>query len=385
MSLSPDSLVAEARAQTRLSEFGGESFREGLGCLVDSLNSDAKLHAAGEQMARHHLVRLLSSRLQVEDWIRRHPEIERLPITAPVFVIGLPRTGTTALSRLLARDPDTRSLRTWESVSPVPPPEAESQHRDPRISAVQAGIDAMRAQSPGYRAMYDAEADDPTECQDLLGMEFRAQHFCGSYWVPSFGAWQRDCDMDPAYRFHRRTLQLLQWRCGPSRWLLKSPTHMLSLDALLRTYPDARFIMTHRDPTKVLASLCSLTSFMISGTTDELDRRALAEFNLEIWVEALQRAMRFRSRLGEARFADLHFHEQQADPVGAVERAYRKLGMDFGDRAREPMQAWAREHRRGQHGEHRYTLADWGLETARVRERYAFYTEHFAVRAEAGA
>jgi hypothetical protein len=334
-------------------------------------------------MARQHLLRLLTSRLGVEDWIRRQPEIARLPVEAPVFVIGLPRTGTTALSRLLARDPDTRSLRTWESTSPVPPPEAATQHRDPRIATVQSGIDAMRAQSPGYRAMYDADADDPTECQDLLGMEFRAQHFCGSYWVPSFGAWQRNCDMDPAYAYHRRTLQLLQSRCGPSRWLLKSPTHMLSLDALLRTYPDARFLMTHRDPTRVLASLNSLTGFIISGTTDALDRRALAELNFELWAEALERAMHFRARLGEARFADLHFHDQQSDPVGSVERAYRKLGIPFSARAREPMQAWAQAHRRGQHGEHRYALADGGLDAGRVRERYAFYTKHFDVRAEA--
>jgi hypothetical protein len=385
MPLSPESLIAEARAQTGLDDFGGESFREGLSVLVDSLERDARLHAGGEAMARAHLVRLLASRLAVEDWIRRDPEVERVRVDAPVFVIGLPRTGTTALSRLLARDPQTRSLRTWESISPVPPPEAATQHSDPRISAIQAGIDAMRAQNPGYRSMYDADADDPTECQDLLGMEFRAQHFCGSFWVPSFGDWQGRCDMAPAYRYHRRTLRLLQSRCGPSRWMLKSPTHMLSLDALVREYPDARFLMTHRDPAKVLASLNSLTGFIISGTTETLDRRALAEFNFELWAEALERAMRFRARLGEARFADLHFHEQQADPVGAVERAYGRLGIPFSDRARARMQDWAKAHRRGQHGEHRYSLSDWGIEPARVRDRYAFYTKHFDVRTEAAS
>jgi hypothetical protein len=276
-----------------------------------------------------------------------------------------------------------RTLRTWESLSPVPPPEAATQDTDPRIARVQSGIDAMRRLHPSYQAMYDADADDPTECQDLLGMEFRAQHFCGSYWVPGYGAWQKDCDMAPAYAWHRRTLQLLQWRCGPSLWLLKSPTHMLSLDALERGYPGARFLMTHRDPAPVLASVCSLMGFIISTTTERLDRRGLARLNLETWAEALERTLRFRARVGEARFADLHFHEQLADPVRAVERAYARLGLPFSEAAREGMSRWAGTHRRGQHGEHRYSLSDWGLDPGEVRERYAFYTKFFDVRLEA--
>jgi hypothetical protein len=385
MALDPEDLIAAARGQTGLSDFGGESFREGLGVLTHSLTREARLHSTGESMARHHLLRLLSGRLGIEDWHRRHPEIAEQPVEPPLIVIGLPRTGTTALARLLAQDPDTRALRTWESSSPIPPPDATTQHSDPRIAATQAGIDAMREQSPGYRAMYDADATDPSECQDLLGMEFRAQHFSGSYWVPSFGAWQKDCDMRPGYAYHRRVLQLLQWRCGPRRWLLKTPTHMLSLDALAEVYPDARFIMTHRDPAKVLASVCSLMGFIISGTTDHLDRGALARSTFELWAEALERTLRFRARAGEARFADLHFHDQVADPVGAVERAYARLGLPFTAAARARMQAWAGAHRRGQHGEHRYALSDWGLDPDAVRERYAFYLKHFDVRAEAAA
>jgi hypothetical protein len=383
MALDPETLVAAAKEAMGLSDFGGDSFREGLAVLVDSLEREARLHSAGREAARQHLGRLLASRLSVEDWHRRHPEIGAQPVQAPVFVIGLPRTGTTALANLLARDPDTRALRTWESISPTPPPEKATEHDDPRIAATQAGIDAMRALHPRYRAMYDADAADPTECQDLLGMEFRAQHFCGSYWVPSFGAWQRDCDMQAAYAWHRRSLQLLQWRCGPSRWLLKSPTHMLSLDALERIYPGARFIVTHRDPAKVLASLCSLIAFFIGTTSEHVDRRGIAEQNLELWSEALERMIRFRARVGEARFADLHFHEQVVDPVGAVERVYAKLGLPFTDAARASMQAWARAHPKGQHGEHRYALADWDLDPGAVRERYAFYLKHFDVRLEA--
>jgi hypothetical protein len=383
MSLDAAHEIDRAREQTGLEDFGGDTFREGLGVLVDSLVREGRLNAAGETSARAHLERLLGSRLRIEDWHRRHPEIGAQRVQAPVVVIGLPRSGTTALVRLLACDPESRPLRTWESFSPTPPPEAATRHTDPRIAATQAGIDAMRAQHPGYRAMYDADADDPTECQDLLGMEFRAQHFCGSYWVPGYGRWQKDCDMRPAYAYHRRVLQLLQWRCGPGRWLLKSPTHMLSLEALEQTYPGARFIMTHRDPARVLASVCSLTGFIISTTTDTVDRAALASLNFELWAQALERARAFRERVGEARFADLYFHEQLADPVGAVERAYARLGLPLGDAARARMQAWARAHPRGSHGEHRYRLAEWGLDAGAVRERYAPYLKHFDVRVEA--
>ncbi len=374
-----EELIATARADTGLEDFGGESFREGLEVLCRSLSGEARLTPAGGPRAREYLLRLLGNRLQIEQWWRTHPELEAEEVRAPIFVLGLPRTGTTALSALLARDPDTRSLRTWESGAPVPPPETATEHSDPRIAATQAGMDAMHAEFPLMRIMYDAEATSPSECQDLLGMEFRAQHFAGSYRVPGFAAWQLDCDMVPAYRYHRRTLQMLQSRCPPRRWHLKTPVHMLSLDALVEIYPDARFVMTHRDPAKVLGSVCSLIRLVSSMACEGIDPVELGREQVELWAEALRRAIDFRERAGEARFADLPFREQLADPIAAVQRAYSRLGIPFTDAAREQMQAWASEHRRGRLGEHRYDLAEFGLDPDRIRERYAFYMQRFDV------
>jgi hypothetical protein len=380
--LVPDALVDAACRQTGLTDFGGDSFREGLAHLCESLNREAELSTAGAAMAQHSIAKLLANRLQIQDWYRRQPEIDAEAIPAPIFVLGLPRTGTTALSNLLARDPDTRSLRTWESSSPCPPPESATEHTDPRIAKTEAGMALMDQVLPEMRMLYDTTATGPSECQDLLGMDFKAQHVSGQFWVPSFAAWQRDCDMRSAYQMHRKTLKLLQWRCPPNRWHLKTPVHMLSLDALVAIYPDARFVMTHRDPARVLGSVCSLISKLRTLTSAQRNPAATGEEQLALWTEALARAIRFREKVGDARFADLHFRAQLGDPIAAVEQAYRKLGIPLTQAARARMQTWAREHRRGRLGTHEYRLSDYGLSPELVRERFAFYTSRFDVELE---
>jgi hypothetical protein len=243
-------------------------------------------------------------------------------------------------------------------------------------------FDAMHSAYPELVAMYFATATSATECQDLLGREFRAQHFCGQYRVPSYAEWQLGCDMEPAYRYHRRQLRLLQWRCPPTRWLLKTPVHMLSLDALDRVYPDARFVMTHRDPVKVLGSVCSLIDLMFRMTSERVDRVELGRAQIDVWAESLRRAIDFRRRAGEERFADLYFHDLEKRPIDAVARAYEKLGIPFSPAARARMRGFAGENPRGKHGEHRYRLEDFGLDSGGVRAKYAFYMERFNVPAE---
>jgi hypothetical protein len=328
------------------------------------------------------LLRLLVNRLRIEEWYRRHPEITQQETPAPIFVLGLPRTGTTALSARLARDPDTRSLRAWESSAPTPPPEVATQDTDPRIERARAEQEMMHATFPDMKKMYDAAPTDPTECQDLLGMEFATHHFSGQYWVPNYTAWLLDRDLTSAYRYHRRTLELLQWRCPPNRWHLKTPVHMLSLDALDRVYPDARFIMTHRDPASVLGSLCALIQVTRSMASDKRDPQRIGREQLELWPLALERAMAFRKRIGEERFADVHFAAQLSDPVGIVERAYGKVGIPFTEQARQRMSSWAETHQRGRHGTYTYRLEDYGLDPDGVRDRFRSYIERFDVDLE---
>jgi hypothetical protein len=377
MTLSADALETMACEQTGLSDFGDGSHREGLERLLDSINAEADLSGSGEVMLLHRLGSLLTSRLQVEDTYRSHPSIGKEEVEGPVFVIGLPRTGTTALSQLVASDPQFRSLRTWESSAPCPPPESATEHTDPRIADTEAGLAMMNEMFPLMQTMHHAEATTATECQDLLGMSFRTVHFDGFARVPAYLTWVTDCDMRGTYRYHRRVLHLLQWHCPPRLWHLKTPVHMFALDALVEAYPNAKFLWSHRDPAKVLGSVCSLIHYCRSWASDRDDSLELGVEQLERWWLGVSRAMDFRSRTGEERFADVAFADLQTDPIGALSAAYERIGIAFPESSRRAVAAWAGGHEPGAHGTHTYDLADFGLGAEQIRKRFAPYLEAF--------
>ncbi len=279
----------------------------------------------------------------------------------------------------MSLDPQIRSLRLWESSDPVPPPEKATEDTDPRIAEAAAGLEAMYATFPRMHALHYQTATGPTECQDLLGMEFRTTHFDGMAHVPSYTAWVLDCDMVPAYRYHRRVLRLLQWHCPPRLWHLKTPVHMLALDALDAAYPDARFLWTHRDPAEVLGSVCSLVAYVRSWVSDRDDSAALGAQQVALWSEALRRAMAFRDTVGEDRFADIAFAPLNADPVAAVGDAYGRLGLELSDEAARRIGAWSTENPQGSHGVHEYALDDFGITPDGVRHAFGFYSDRFAV------
>lgn len=370
-------LIAAAVEETGLDDFGDPGWREGLERLVASLNGEAGLTPLGEQILGGRLAMLLANRLRVLDVLDTNPEIDDQEVEGPLFIIGLPRTGTTALSNLLAADPQIRSVRLWESSAPVPPPESLSEGTDPRIDEARRGLDLMYEAFPRMRSLHFQTATGPTECQDLLGMGFRTEHFGGMARVPSYSEWALDCDMSGAYAFHRRVLQLLQWHCPPRLWHLKTPVHMLALDDLRTVYPGSRFIWTHRDPAAVLGSVCSLIAYTRSWASDRRDADELGRAQLALWAEAIRRAMAFRHRLGERFFADVGFDSLQSDPVAAVAAAYGQLGIELGGTGRRRVEDWARAHPPSEHGAHDFALADFGLEAAEVRGRFAPYLERF--------
>lgn len=379
MSLHVDQIEEDARNQTGLEDTGGDYYREGLERLVTAMNEEGGLTELGGVMQQMRLGMLLASRLRVEETYRLHPEIDDQVIEGPVFVIGLPRTGTTALSQLVAADPQFRSLRTWESAAPVPPPEKSSEHTDARIAATEEGIAMMNEVFPLMRTMYNTEATTASECQDLMGMSFRTAHFDGFARVPSYMKWVVDTDMVGTYRYHRRVLRLLQWHCPPHLWHLKTPVHMLSLDALVDTYPNARFLWSHRDPTQVLGSVCSLIRYTRSWSSDRNDSIELGAEQLEHWWVAMERAMEFRARIGDDRFADVSFADLQSDPLEALAGALERIGFSFDSRSRASVEAWAAAHEPGSHGTHTYELSDFGLKPDQVRERFAPYYATFEI------
>jgi hypothetical protein len=382
MALSAPALLDAACAATGLDDFGDPTFRDGLEALLAALASEAELNAIGRMAHEAQISGYLCERLRIEGWYRRHPEIAQQRIGGPIFVTGLPRTGTTALSHLLAADPDTRSLQMWESHAPTPPPELATYASDPRIAEADARNAPFR-NDPDFLRMYDGTATSPTENIDLLGQHFATEHFEGMAHVPSYIRWWLGCDMVPAYRHHERVLKLLQWRCARARWFLKSPPDLNFLDAFVTVYPDARIVWTHRDPAKVLASVCKLIFIVRRMQTDRIDVHELGREQLALWSGAVERALAFRKRTGEERFADVFMHDLVARPIESVASLYDRIGLPFGAAAESAMRAWSAEHPQHKYGAVPYTLEEFGLGREQVNEAFRAYTQHFDVRLEA--
>ena len=327
-------VVDAACQRTGLSDFGADTWQEGLGVLLGSASADAALTPMGREVLADQVTGILANRLQIENWHSRHPDIADQPISAPLFGLGLPRTGSTALSFLLALDPAKRSLRTWEAQRPCPPPETASEETDPRIAEAQAGIDLQHQMFPDFVGMLPSSATGPQECLLLLGMDFRSMLFEGMARIPTYSTWLFASDMVPAYQFHRRVLQLLQWRCPPTNWWLKTPSHMHAIADLNRVYPDGRFVMTHRDITKVIPSVAAVMSALSASLTETPDPAYLGRHNADVWETALRRLIAFRDAGNEHRFFDIAFADMQTDPMATIRRLYAWLGEDLSPRCR---------------------------------------------------
>jgi len=377
--LTASELVEQAVAEAGVDDFGGDTFREGLDRLTESLASEAELNGIGEEIFTMRLRLALVNRLRIEQTFATHPQIADEVVEGPIVILGLPRTGTTATSQLVALDPAVRSLRLWESSSPVPPPELATQDTDPRIADTEAGLQMMYETFPRMRSLHFETATGPTECLDLLSMEFRTAHYDGMAHVPAYTYWVVNCDMTNTYRYHRRVLQLLQWHCPPRLWHLKTPVHMLSLGALSSAYPVANFLWTHRDPTEVLGSVCSLIAYTRSWVSDR-DNPTIGEQQVELWREALLRAVAYRDEVGDEGFADISFGDLQSDPVSVLKTAYDKLGLELSAGAEQRMREWRAANPPGAHGTHDFSLSEFGLSADHVRDRFDFYLERFLLR-----
>jgi hypothetical protein len=291
----------------------------------------------------------------------------------------MPRTGSTALSFLLACDRSRRSLRTWEADSPCPPPESSTEHSDPRIAASAAAIEMTSQLFRDFVGMLPSSPTGPQECILITALEFNSQVFEGYALVPSYTEWLLSCDMVPAYRYHQRILKLLQWRCPPNRWWLKSPAHMASIDALDVVYPDARFIMTHRNLAEVMPSLCALKHALGGPVLASQDPIALGQHELALWAEQLRRTVEFRDAGREDRFFDVSFADLQREPMQAMEILYAQLGDELTEDTRQRMAQWwaasAADRRRGP----RPDLAIFGLDVEEINRRFAFYHDRFGI------
>ncbi len=376
-----ENLLEAARGATGLDDFGTDSFREGLAILIDSADREARFTDMGAAAFDAQIVDMLSNRLQVEDWYRRHPEIDEEQIVAPLIGLGLPRTGSTALSCLLAEDPAARSIRNWEAQAPCPPPELATQDNDPRIARAKAAMERRNQLFPRMKQMVPSTATSPTECQTFMGYDFKSQLFQAFAHVPTYVDWlNHRADLVPTYAYVKRVLKLLQWRCPPTRWRLKNPTNSLFIAAVATVFPDAKFWMTHRNVANVIPSVADLYGELSSAYSDQVDKRWLGDVATEFCELAMRRMIAFRDTGNDHRFFDVHFAPFQKNPFPVLERLYDWMGEEFTPLARQRMQAWRDATPRDKHGAHAYEPAEFGIDVAALGARFAFYAERFDVR-----
>ncbi|MCA9522746.1 MAG: sulfotransferase, partial [Myxococcales bacterium] len=312
-----ETVLEHARRSAKLDDFGDARFREGLEVLVDSLERDARLSPFGRYVAKRQLVEVLVHRLTLTAYRASHPEVEEQRIEKPLFVLGLPRTGTTLLHELLAQDPAHRAPLSWELDDPCPPTAAPLDEAHPRVVKCERRFSGLRAMAPDFQAIHPIGALLPQECLVATAYAFASVRFELCFDVSTYQRWLTRQDMHFAYQTHREVLQHHQSRRTPKRWVLKSPGHLSTVDVIAETYPDAMMIQTHRDPQKVIPSVASLYANMRSIATEDLRLEKLGRDMLEVWSTYLEDGIRRRRETGDAggRIVDVHFHELVADPV----------------------------------------------------------------------
>ncbi len=384
--LSERALLAAARHSTGLEDFGDEAdWKEGFTRLLASLNDEARLNRVGCVIAFGELLRHLENRLRVTEDIRRNPSILEVEVRRPVFVVGLPRTGSTILHDLLARDPDSRVPMTWETQYMSPPAEAATFDTDPRIAKCEAHFEqTSRALIPEFQAIHEMGALLAQECLMLNAFDFKSVIFANQFRLPSYEQWVETSDQTSLYRTHKRLLQYMQWHNPKARWVLKSTGHLFGLDALYTVYPDAQLIMTHRDPLKLIASHCSLVAMACSMGSDEVDREEIGAMWSVSWERAMRNGVDFhRTHPQASSIFDMHFAELARDPLAMVRRIYAHFDLPLSAATEARMREFIEGNPKERHGVHRYRLQDFGLDPARERERYRFYQDYFAVADEA--
>jgi hypothetical protein len=383
--LEEEALLEAARRRTGLSEFEDEGFRDRLRVMLQSAREDAGLNALGRLGIHAKLVRDLANRLRFEDLMRRHPEIADVEIDRPIIVVGLPRSGTTHLVNLIAADARLRSLPYWESLEPIPVrgegPGRDG--RDPRWARCLADYEQMLAQMPLLKSMHDMQPDHIHEEIEVQELDF------GTYlleWLCRARRWRDHylaLDLRPQYRYLRRVLQALTWLRGPNRWVLKSPQHLEQLMPLLDAFPDATIAITHRDPVAVIRSAITMIAYGDRVRRKRVELDELAEYWIDRVERLLRACVRDRDRLPTERSEDVLFHEFMRDDLATVERIHARGRLETTPEARAQLGAYLDAHPRGQHGQVVYDLrGDFGLDPERVRRRFDFYFERFAVRAE---
>jgi Sulfotransferase family len=356
-----------------LDDFGpdDDNYREGLAVILDSYQREADLTPFGSKICRVYLRGALAARLMAAAGWKQHPDYADVPVERPIFVTGLPRTGTTALHRLLTADPSHQGLQMWLAEFPQPRPPRETWDSNPVFAQLNAQFEQHHVENPEFMGLHFMSADEVEECWQLLRQSLHAVAYETLAHLPSYAQWLAKEDWTPAYQRYRRNLQLIGLNDVGKRWVLKNPSHLHALDALMATFPDALVVQCHRPAETIMGSMCSLAEAATEGWSNAYVGKTIGADSLDTWARGLERFNAVRAKHNPAQFCDVDYKDFVADPLGTVEQVYRYFGIELTEPARQAMQDMHAESKKGPRApKHRYSLADYGLTDEQVKARF---------------
>ncbi|HKD66192.1 MAG TPA: sulfotransferase [Candidatus Binataceae bacterium] len=372
-----DLLHERAAALVGFEDFGNKDYLTGMRVLLNALDTDLELNPIGRERAFGSVLRALTGRLYSQKGWAEHPECLRTEIREPLVIVGLPRTGTTTLQKIMSLDPQFQGLEYWIAPNPMVRPPRDQWPDHPLYKNTVAGLEAADREEPMSRLIHDVAADDPDECLYMMLQRFVHNTFGASLGTPSYDEWWMAQDETPNYYRHRDNLKLVGMNDQPKRWLLRNISHLLYLDSLLEVFPDAHIIQTHRDPVAVIPSVCSL--IMIGRRAvlgPEADPRACGRRENELWSIGIKRAMKVREQHPD-RFYDVDFRDFVNDSIGVVRGIYRNFGLRLDDKVERKMRIWLDAHTQTRPGFHKYSPEQYGLSKEEIRGKYEDYIDHF--------
>ena len=369
-----DDLHESASRLVGLDDFGpdDDNYREALAVLLDSYRREADLTPFGSKICRVYLRGALAARLLAQAGWTHHPQFADVPVERPIFVTGLPRTGTTALHRLLTADPEHQGLQMWLAEYPQPRPPRETWEDNPVFRALNAQFEQHHVEHPEFMGLHYMTADEVEECWQLLRQSLHAIAYETLAHVPAYAQWLTGQDWTPTYRRYRKNLQLIGLNDVGKRWVLKNPSHLHALDALMVTFPDALVVQCHRPAETIMASMCSLAEHAAAGWSDTFVGARIGADQLDTWSRGLKRFNAVRAQHNPEQFCDVAYSDFVADPLGTVEGIYRHFDLPLTDAAVTAMHDMQEGSKKGPRApKHTYSLADYGLTAEQVRERFA--------------
>ena len=363
-----DDIVAAAVRTTGLDDFGDDTHEEGLRILVEDYAAHAGLTGAGNARMRGMVKGLLVAKLLSQQGFRDNPDTDSVPIERPVFIMGLPRSGTTLLQRLLTADPAHQGLEQWLADLPQPRPPRETWDGNPIFAAMQGGYHAVHEANPELAGIHYSDAASHEECWRLLQQAGTTVAFETQSFVPTYSDWLRSVDWRPAYERHRQLLQLIGLNDRDRRWVLKNPSHMVALDTMLEVYPDAIVLVTHRDPATCVASMCSLSEASTRGTSTVFVGDTIGRTQLDLLQREQEAFEKVRGSVPEAQILDVDYADLTGDPADTIRGIYERFALPWGETAEQAVTDELAASRQGPRApRHAYDLADYGLTQDQVR------------------